>query len=230
MEAVGVQNRSEQVAGGPDALVMFRDAITTRISLDGTAMSDSETVAYESTIEIVEEYLHDVSDFTLTLPTTTFDDRLTLTHGNRTIEVRHFGPGVTRGDAIVFLPQDGVLVAGDLVDNPVSFSYGADVAGWMSALKSIVALEARVVVPGHGNVLWDSQQVRALYNLLASIEGQTMAAAADGQTLEKVREQIDVREFRNSLVGDNKMLAYLFDRYFLPGAISSTFNAVATDR
>lgn len=106
-ETVGVQNRPGQAAGSPDAPVVFRDAITTRTSLDGTPMSDREAIAYETTIAIVERYLHDVSDFTLTLPTTTFDDQLTLTHGERTIEIRDFGAAVTRGDAIYYCHRTG---------------------------------------------------------------------------------------------------------------------------
>lgn len=122
------------------------------------------------------------------------------------------------------------MLAGDLVENPVSFSDGADVDGWMSALRSIGDLEPGIVIPGHGNVLRDSQQVRTLHSLLAAIVDQTTAAAANGETLAEVREHVDVSEFRNSLVGDNNMLAYLFNRHFLQNAISSTFSAVATDR
>ncbi len=229
METVGVENRAGQVAGGPDAIAMFRDAIAKQTSLDGTPMSEDEAAAYESTIAIAQEYLNDMPEFHLTLPTKTFEDRMTIMRGNREIELRFFGPAVTRGDAVVYLPKEGVLVAGDLVDNPLPFAYGCNVKGWIGALDSLLALKPRMVVPGHGEALHDDTQIRVLRSVLMAIQEQTMAAVARGETLDQARAGVNAGDFRSMMAGDNKMMRYLFDAFFVRSVVGSAFEETKVD-
>lgn len=88
------------------------------------------------------------------LPTIVFDEGLTLSPGERPIEVRH--PGViahTEGDAFVWLPSERVLFAGDLVFNGgTPFALSGSLHGWLEALDQLDALGAETVVPGHGPV------------------------------------------------------------------------------
>lgn len=223
MAGIGVTNRTQQVAGGEDALAMFRDCLDKKTSLDGTPMGSDEQQAYQSTIDIVEQYLVEQSEFRLTLPTKTFDDRMVLKRGTRTIEIRHVGPAVTAGDAVVYLPGEGVLIAGDVVDNPLPFAYRCHVSGWIAALDSIRELNPRVIVPGHGEVLQGTAHVERLAALLRSIREQTRAAVARGETLDAARKSVSVDELRDAIVGENKMLTFLFDGYFLGPVIASAY-------
>ena len=227
MAGIGVENREQQVRGGAEAIAMFRGAVEGKTSLDGTAMSNDERAAYESTIAIAQEYLDEVPGFRLTLPTKTFDDRLVLTRGGRTIEIRGLGPAVTRGDAVVYLPKEGVLAAGDVVDNPLPFAYGCSVSGWIAALDAVLEMKPRVVVPGHGAVLRDDAHIRLLRRMLASIQGQAAAAVARGDAVEQVRGSIDVAEFRALLAGENKMMQFLFDGFFVGSAVTSACTEAA---
>ena len=227
MAGIGVENRAQQVSGGADAVTMFRDAVGKQTSLDGSAMGDDERAAYESTIALAREYLDEMPDFRLTLPTKTFEDQLVLTRGKRTIEIRHVGPGVTPGDAVVYLPKEGVLVAGDIVDNPLPFAYRCNVSGWIAALDAVSALKARVMVPGHGPVMHDNSQAQRLAGLLTSIREQTVAAKARGESLEQARGSVNVGELRGPIVGENKMLAFLFDGFFVGQVVASAYDEVA---
>jgi glyoxylase-like metal-dependent hydrolase (beta-lactamase superfamily II) len=63
------------------------------------------------------------------------------------------GPGHTDGDAIVFVPSDRVVYAGDVVffeSTPVMWS--GPVEHLVEGLKRLLTLEADVIVPGHGPV------------------------------------------------------------------------------
>lgn len=223
MATTGVDNRERQVAGGRDAVAMFRDAIAKQTAIDGTPMGDDERAAYESTIAIAQEYLDGMFEFRLTLPTKTFDDELTLRNSGRTIEIRSLGPGVTRGDAVVWLPKERILVAGDLVDNPIPFAYACDVKGWIAALASIEALKPSIIVPGHGEVLRDLDQVRRLRDVLASIEKQTADAVARGDAVDKARAGLNLVSYKSTMAGDNKMLQFLFDGFFAGPAMGSVY-------
>ncbi len=228
MATIGVENRERQVEGGPGAIAMFRDAINKGTSLDGTPMSDGERAAYQSTIAIAEEYLGEMPAFSLTLPEKTFDDVITLTRGARVIEIRHLGSGVTRGDAVVFLPRESVLVAGDLVDNPLPFAYGCDVSGWIDALARIRMMDADVIVPGHGAVMRNDLQVVLLEEALTSIRQQAVDAVARGETLEQARAGATMDDFSGAMAGGSKMKRFLFEEYFLGPAMTSAYNAASS--
>jgi glyoxylase-like metal-dependent hydrolase (beta-lactamase superfamily II) len=59
-------------------------------------------------------------------------------------------PAVTAADVWVFDPSSGVLAAGDLVTLPVPLLDTACVAGWQSAMASLVDVPFLLLVPGHG--------------------------------------------------------------------------------
>lgn len=81
-----------------------------------------------------------------------------LAIGGRRVVLTHPGPAHTDHDLVVHVPDAGVVFAGDLVEHAPSGSFteesfGPDttLAGWPAALDTVLALEPRVVVPGHGD-------------------------------------------------------------------------------
>ena len=83
-------------------------------------------------------------------PTRLFTDELTLELGGTTIRCLHV-PGHTPPQTAVHLPQEGVVFTGDNVVSRVkSFIQEADPCEGLAALDTIRALDADVIVPGHG--------------------------------------------------------------------------------
>lgn len=67
--------------------------------------------------------------------------------------VRHVGPAHAPEDLALFVKEDRVLYAGDLVfKGRVPFVGTADSRSWLAALDTLLAFDARVLVPGHGPV------------------------------------------------------------------------------
>jgi cyclase len=223
MAGIGVSNRKAQVAGGPQALAAIRGALEKGRNLDGTALASDEQAAYRSTLAIAGQYLDEMPGFRLTLPTITFRDRMTLVRGGRTIDILHFGPGNTRGDAVVFLPAERVLIAGDLVDVPAPAAAGSDLGGWIAALGKLRALAPLLVVPGHGPLLAGDEAIRGLEQMLISTRAQTDSAVARGKTLEQALQSVDLGRFRRALTGSEKMAGWFFDNYFKVPAVSGEF-------
>ncbi len=61
------------------------------------------------------------------------------------------GPAHTPEDLVVVLPQQKVLIAGDIVfRGRVPFVGQADSRRWIDALDRLLAFDVRVIVPGHG--------------------------------------------------------------------------------
>ncbi|WP_033290762.1 MBL fold metallo-hydrolase [Amycolatopsis jejuensis] len=90
------------------------------------------------------------------LPDRLVDDRAELDLGGRTVALVHPGPAHTGHDLLVHVPDAGVVFAGDVVEHgphgftAFSFNPDSDLARWPAAMDVLLALEPRVVVPGHG--------------------------------------------------------------------------------
>jgi glyoxylase-like metal-dependent hydrolase (beta-lactamase superfamily II) len=65
--------------------------------------------------------------------------------------LRHVGPAHSDEDLAMFVAEDGVLYAGDLVfKGRVPFVGDADSRLWLAALDKLIAFRPKVLVPGHG--------------------------------------------------------------------------------
>lgn len=83
-------------------------------------------------------------------PVTTTD---TLRLGGRTIVISHPGAGHTAGDLMVWLPNQRVLFAGDLlIEDGVTMVVDGSARDLERALAKIASLHPRVAVPGHGSI------------------------------------------------------------------------------
>jgi cyclase len=87
------------------------------------------------------------------LPTVTFVDRLTIHVGTRRAELIRVGPAHTTNDVVVWLPDERVLFAGDVVlSGATPFNLMGSVSGALTAIEQLRELGPRTVVCGHGPV------------------------------------------------------------------------------
>lgn len=95
----------------------------------------------------------DWGDIRLALPTLTFRDRAVLRVGDLTAELLHIGTAHTTGDIVVWLPEQRILFAGDvLMPGCTPFVLMGSVDGTLRAIERLRALAPAVVVGGHGPV------------------------------------------------------------------------------
>lgn len=95
----------------------------------------------------------DFESITLTLPTTTFEDEMTVQVGNKTIQLIEVGPAHTRGDTLVHLPDDRVIFTGDILfigGHPIMWA--GPTRNWLRACDRILSLDVETIVPGHGPI------------------------------------------------------------------------------
>jgi glyoxylase-like metal-dependent hydrolase (beta-lactamase superfamily II) len=112
-------------------------------------------------------------------PVTTSD---TLRLGGKTIVVSHPGPGHSPGDLIVWLPEERVLYAGDiLVEDGVSMVVDGNSSELLRVLDTVDGMNARVVVPGHGAIpARPAGLVRRTRDYLTGLQAEMRAAVEKG--------------------------------------------------
>lgn len=92
-------------------------------------------------------------DIHIVAPSLTFDHELTLYVDDLRLDLIACTPAHTTNDIIVSVPERGLVLAGDLIfNNGTPFALQGSVAGWLTQLDTLRALEADVIVPGHGAV------------------------------------------------------------------------------
>ncbi|MEJ6001983.1 MBL fold metallo-hydrolase [Paucibacter soli] len=98
----------------------------------------------------------------MTWPTLTFQNKMTLWLGKLEVQILQLGRGHTKGDTVVWLPQDKVLFSGDLVEfDATPYAGDAYFQDWPQTLDRIAALRPEKLVPGRGAALQNPAQVAA---------------------------------------------------------------------
>jgi cyclase len=104
------------------------------------------------------------------LPNQTYRDRITLYLGGKEIQVLYLGAGHTRGDSIIFVPQDRIAYLSELffAEEFPNSAQGYGVS-WLRTLDAIEALQADIFVPGHGPIPENPRETRAQLHRMRQI-------------------------------------------------------------
>ena len=95
------------------------------------------------------------------LPDQTYRERVTVYLGGKEIQILYLGRGHTRGDSVLFVPEDRIVYLSELYSHKefpsLADSFSAD---WVAALDQAEAMEADIFVPGHGLITEDPRASR----------------------------------------------------------------------
>ena len=134
------------------------------------------------------------------LPTATFRDRMTLYFGGKELQILYFGPAHTRGDSIVFVPQDRIAYLSEVFFSEefpnMAQGYGIS---WLRVLDAVQALGADIFVPGHGPIPEDPRETRAglgrLRRILIDARDAIQNKIARGATEDQVAAAVTLRQY-----------------------------------
>jgi cyclase len=126
----------------------------------------------------------------------TFDKHLTLYMDGQEVRLVHFGPGHTIGDIIVYLPEEGVVFAGDFIflySTPLGME--GSFAGWLKNLDAMTKLGAQTYVPGHGPVC-GAEGLNLCRDYLIFVQSEAKKRFDKGMTVDEAVRDIDLGPFK----------------------------------
>lgn len=129
----------------------------------------------------------------LTWPTLTFKGEMTLWLGKLEVKIMQLGRGHTKGDTVVWLPQEKVLLSGDLVEyGATPYAGDAYFQDWPATLDAIAALEPKLV-PGRGAALKTPREVAdglaGTRAFVSELYAKVKAGAAAGRDLNAIYKE-----------------------------------------
>jgi glyoxylase-like metal-dependent hydrolase (beta-lactamase superfamily II) len=129
-------------------------------------------------------------------PVLYFPRKLVIDDGTQRVELIHFGHAHTPGDAVAWLPKQGLLFTGDAcVNGPFNYTGDGNTASWIQVVSEMQKLPVLRVCPGHGemggaDVL--EKQKRYFVELREAVQG----LIDKGRTLDDIKRQIEVPSFK----------------------------------
>ncbi|NRB17057.1 MAG: MBL fold metallo-hydrolase [Rhodobacteraceae bacterium] len=118
------------------------------------AAADFEAHGGQSLRAAQERVKEQADDTRVVLPTQTFEDSYVVEMGDMRIEALYLGPSHSPGDIVIWLPEKGLVLAGDMAfhERMLPIFEHTMTADWIDTWDAAFEpLNATYVIPGHGH-------------------------------------------------------------------------------
>ncbi|WP_119165214.1 MBL fold metallo-hydrolase [Algihabitans albus] len=136
----------------------------------------------------MQDYNRDKAEGTdLQGPTETFEDEKVIEMGRFRVEVKNLGPAHAPGDIVVWLPEQSLVISGDMAfhERLLPIFEDTDTAAWLDSWEGFEALEATYVIPGHGHPTNMDQVRRYTKDYLVHLRGEIRTLIDAGGSLKE---------------------------------------------
>jgi cyclase len=137
----------------------------------------------------------DFAGVTMRMPDRTFTGELTLAVGGKQVQLIQVGPAHTAGDVIAYVPANRVVYTGDILFiDGTPIAWAGPVGNWIRACDRIMALDADVIVPGHGPIT-DKAGAKRMQDYLVYVDGEARKRHAAGMNSWEAAQDIALDSF-----------------------------------
>ena len=186
-------------------------------ALDDASLSDSQREAVAKFHGMQEEFVARGDAFEFTLPDVTIEKSLTLHSEVNAAQVMYLHPAHTRGDVVVYVPEQRVLIVGDILTKPILWTWSSYPQDYIKTLRALEALDVDKILIGHGGpVLEGMDYLITVRQLMEAIVTFSLAAEAAGLSAEQAVENgtadATLQSYRRRFVADNEQENQMFDQ------------------
>ncbi|HEV7833394.1 MAG TPA: MBL fold metallo-hydrolase [Caballeronia sp.] len=204
--AQDVIRRIREVTGKPIKYILLTHYHAVRV-LGASAYGAQQIIASQDTYDLIvergeQDMKSEIERFPrlfnavesvpgLTWPTLTFKGEMTLWLGKLEVKIMQLGRGHTKGDTVLWLPKDKVMLSGDLVEyGATPYCGDAYYQDWPATLDALAAFNPEKLVPGRGAALKTPQQVAdgiaGTRAFVSELFNQVKLGAAAGKDLNEI--------------------------------------------
>lgn len=196
--------------------------------LGNTAFPEAEIISSEQCRELVQatesEWISLVENLTeMKFPdtravpasrTVAGEQRMKTTLAGVPVELWVPAGSHTPGDMMVLLPDDRVLVSGDILVHRMMPNFrDGHVKSWVGALQQITEMDLAVIVPGHGPLM-EPADAAAMHARMAKLYAAVESGFIEGLQPYEIRDRIDLSAWRElahfeDMMGGNISRTYL---------------------
>lgn len=197
-------------------------------TLGNIAFKGAEVISTQQCKELVEKTGYEWIDMVQTLSGSKFPNtkpvlaNVTVAQDTRTervidgVKIVLWAPkgSHTPGDLIVYLPDDKVLMGGDILVNHITPNFrDGHVKTWIGTLEEIQKINAKTIVPGHGPLMTKAD-VSAMHKRMASLYAGVEAGYKKGLSDAEIRKTLNLSQWKKlrhfeDQMGGNINRAYL---------------------
>jgi cyclase len=155
-----------------------------------------------------QTYMYEVPSIRVTPGNLTYSEKMVLYEGNREIDLFYFGFAHTRGDTVVYLPAEKIVITGDMSQTGVPDTRHSYPLEWQNTLKSLLALDWSINIQGHGPVQNGKETLNGFMDYLNDLVSGVKAAVAKNMTVEQTVATVDLKKYSSRTdFGDKNELA-----------------------
>lgn len=197
--------------GAPDAAKMkpLLDAIAGTLERLRNHVADTTLVpairtGYASALDEFTLYQKDMAGAFLPAKIDGFDGERVLDDPVRPLHLQFLGNGNTDGDLIGWLPKQRIVATGDLVVSPIPYGFDSYGTSWQSDLDKLIALHARVIIPGHGVPMRNDSYLQLLRDMLSDLRAR-MAVIGPKEDLDQTTKDLApaFAQYQKQFAGDD---------------------------
>ena len=183
----------------------------------GESLNDDQLAAIQKFHEAQTNFIEAADEFEFSLPNLTISKGLTLHGDPYTVQVMYLYPAHTRGDLVVYVPEQKVLIVGDILTKPILWSWSSYPRDYIRTLTALEALDFDKLVIGHGGpILEGKDYMITVRQFMEAIVAFTIESSAAGLSAEHAVEQgatdSGIQSFRRRFVAANEQENDMFDQ------------------
>ncbi len=225
-----INARPQDIQGFRDNIAMYDQWIKDGKDAAGKPVDEARKGRINKVIDLYKQSINEYNSVKDAPPDLTYQDSLVLYRGSRTIKILWLGKGNTRGDAVVYLPNERIIATGDLVVYPSPFAFGSYYKEWITTLSRIDSLNADMLFPGHGPVFTDKQYLHNVQGLLTALVHEVEKSAVSGLSLDETKKQVTLSEWKEKFSAKDVGIERAFDQFFLAPAVERAWHQAKGDK
>jgi cyclase len=185
----------EIVTRAPEEIARLNKSLSSGRDDKGVPLTVEARAQLQHGLDLQKDYVAEIPQIQLVPGNLTFDRSLVLHEPGRDICLYYYGYAHTRGDAIVYLPKEKIVLTGDVLESGVPMMRSAYPVEWLGVLESIERLDWNMVIPGHGGIQRNRNTIDGFAAYLRDLVAGVKQSVAKGMTAEEVVKSVDLSKY-----------------------------------